>query len=133
MAEKDPQRDFEAILRNPMPGPFIQYHRLHRPRDEDHELIGRKPFRSCLGVIVPLEGRVYRYVGRLLPARRQARLRPQEYAQDPRVVVRLPDQFRGYAHLSAPPRVFSAPLSPPLGAVTRHWRSQKSARTPRLT
>ncbi len=41
---------------------------LRRPSDETHELLGTKPFRSCLGVITELEGHAYKYV-RHLPRR----------------------------------------------------------------
>lgn len=38
---------------------------LRKPGDETHELIGKKPFRTCLGAIEDLEGKHYRYAGRL--------------------------------------------------------------------
>ena len=38
---------------------------LRKPDDETHELIGKKPFRTCLGTIESLEGKLYRYSGRL--------------------------------------------------------------------
>jgi Outer membrane lipoprotein-sorting protein len=38
---------------------------LRRPEDETHQILGRKPFRTCLGVIDELEGKPYIHVGRL--------------------------------------------------------------------
>ena len=36
---------------------------LRKPRHETHELLGKKPFRTCLGVIADLEGKPFRYAG----------------------------------------------------------------------
>jgi hypothetical protein len=38
---------------------------LRRPGDETHAILGRKPFRTCLGVLEALEGRPYIHAGRL--------------------------------------------------------------------
>jgi len=38
---------------------------LRRPEDETHEILGRKPFRTCLGAIEALEGKPYIHAGRL--------------------------------------------------------------------
>jgi len=38
---------------------------LRKPEDETHELIGKKTFRTCLGTIESLEGKHYRYSGKL--------------------------------------------------------------------
>ncbi len=38
---------------------------LRRPEHETHELIGKKPFRTCLGVIESIEGKDFRFAGEL--------------------------------------------------------------------
>ncbi|MCU7798062.1 MAG: outer membrane lipoprotein-sorting protein [Candidatus Thiodiazotropha sp. (ex Myrtea spinifera)] len=38
---------------------------LRKPEDETHELIGTKPFHTCLGIMTNLEGKHYRYAGKL--------------------------------------------------------------------
>ena len=38
---------------------------LRKLGDETHELIGKKPFRTCLGAIEALEGKLFRYSGKL--------------------------------------------------------------------
>lgn len=38
---------------------------LRKPDDETHELIGKKRLRTCLGTIPSLEGKLFRYAGRL--------------------------------------------------------------------
>ncbi len=38
---------------------------LRKPQDETHELIGKKRMRTCLGTISSLEGKLFRYAGRL--------------------------------------------------------------------
>lgn len=38
---------------------------LRKPEHENHELLGKKPFRTCLGVIGDLEGQPFRFVGEL--------------------------------------------------------------------
>lgn len=51
---------------------------LRKPEDETHELIGKKPLRTCLGAIANLEGRLYRYAGRL-PVRSCRHLNKEVY------------------------------------------------------
>jgi hypothetical protein len=38
---------------------------LRKPQHETHELLGQKPFRTCLGVMADLEAKAFRYVGDL--------------------------------------------------------------------
>jgi hypothetical protein len=38
---------------------------LRKPTDETHELIGKKRLHTCLGTITSLEGKLFRYAGRL--------------------------------------------------------------------
>ena len=38
---------------------------LRRPDDETHELLGKKPMRTCLGMLEELEGKLFRYTGRV--------------------------------------------------------------------
>jgi len=52
---------------------------LRRPDDETHEILGRKPFRTCLGAIEALEGKPYIHAGRL-PQRTCRHIDKQVYA-----------------------------------------------------
>ncbi len=38
---------------------------LRKPDDETHELLGRKKLRTCLGIMDSLEGKLFRYTGRV--------------------------------------------------------------------
>lgn len=38
---------------------------LRKPDDETHELLGKKTMRTCLGMLEELEGKLYRYTGRM--------------------------------------------------------------------
>ncbi|MES9993676.1 MAG: outer membrane lipoprotein-sorting protein [Candidatus Thiodiazotropha sp.] len=38
---------------------------LRKPNDETHELLGQKKMRTCLGMIAELEGKLYRFTGRV--------------------------------------------------------------------
>jgi hypothetical protein len=38
---------------------------LRRPDDETHELLGKKTMRTCLGMLEELEGKLFRYTGRV--------------------------------------------------------------------
>ncbi len=38
---------------------------LRKPDDETHELLGKKPLRTCLGMMDALEGKLFRYTGRV--------------------------------------------------------------------
>jgi hypothetical protein len=38
---------------------------LRKPEDETHELLGKKKMRTCLGMINTLEGKLFRYTGRV--------------------------------------------------------------------
>ncbi len=38
---------------------------LRRPEDETHELLGKKTMRTCLGMLDTLEGKLFRYTGRV--------------------------------------------------------------------
>lgn len=51
---------------------------LRKPDDEEHELIGKKKLRTCLGAIDDLENKHYRYVGEL-PERSCRHINKQVY------------------------------------------------------
>jgi hypothetical protein len=51
---------------------------LRKPDDETHELLGKKIMRTCLGMMDALEGKLYRYAGRV-PERSCRHLKKEVY------------------------------------------------------
>lgn len=66
---------------------------LRKPEDETHELIGKKRLRTCLGTLTSLEGKLFRYAGRL-PERSCRHLNKEVYGL--KSTTKFPDWWYDY-------------------------------------